>query len=104
MLLAHTPHVRLTPPVKALEFDFAAPVGSGYPTESVLTLQVQASGCLNAVALFFELHLAEGVTISSGASVWGAAQGLVRRADAHLHRRSDATWRRQVCRRICLSI
>lgn len=79
--LSHTPHARLTRPVKALEFDFSAPSGSAFATEAGLTLQAEAAGCLNAVVLFFDLHLAEDIMISSGmqaawSGMWRVGMGV----------------------------
>ncbi|KAF8066293.1 Art7 [Scenedesmus sp. PABB004] len=65
VLLAHLPHTALTRPAKVFDFDFASPPGSPYPTEAEVQLEVTAAGRLNAVALWFDLHLAPGVSLTS---------------------------------------
>lgn len=66
MHLAQLPHRCLTRPVKVFDFDFCAPAGTPYPTEAALQLEVVAGGRLNGVAVWFDLHLAEGVATTSG--------------------------------------
>jgi protein arginine N-methyltransferase 7 len=66
VLLDHLPHKRLTRPVKVFDFDFCAPAGSPYPTDAALQLEVTAGGKVNAVVMWFDLHLAEGVSLTSG--------------------------------------
>jgi protein arginine N-methyltransferase 7 len=66
VLLDHLPHKRLTRPVKVFDLDFCAPAGSPYPTDAALQLEATAAGKLNAVVVWFDLHLAEGVSLTSG--------------------------------------
>ena len=66
VLLHQLPHRHLTRPVKLLDFDFCSPAGSLYPTGASVQLEVTAAGRVNAVVMWFDLHLAEGVALTSG--------------------------------------
>jgi len=72
--LDRLPHRRLTRPAKVFEFDFCQQLPAGstsngsllYPTEAAVALEVVAAGRLNAVVLWFDLHLEAGVALTSG--------------------------------------
>lgn len=66
VLLHHLPHKLLTAPAKLADFDFCAPSGTPYPKEMDTQLEVVAAGQMNVVVVWFDLHLAEGVSITSG--------------------------------------
>jgi hypothetical protein len=66
VLLHHLPHKPLTAPAKLADFDFCAPIGTPYPKEMEARLEVLAAGQMTAVVVWFDLQLAEGVTITSG--------------------------------------
>lgn len=70
VLLHHIPHKALTRPAKLADFDFCAPAGTPYPKEMQASLDVTAAGKMNGLVMWFDLHLAEGVSISSGESPW----------------------------------
>jgi hypothetical protein len=48
------------------DFDFCVAAGSPYPTDAALELEATEAGKLNAVVVWFDLHLAEGVSLTSG--------------------------------------
>lgn len=66
VLLHHIPHKPLTRPAKLADFDFCAPEGTPYPKQMQAALDVTAAGKMNGLVVWFDLHLAEGVSISSG--------------------------------------
>eukprot|EP00879_Flechtneria_rotunda_P029198 GHRR01031479.1.p1 GENE.GHRR01031479.1~~GHRR01031479.1.p1 ORF type:complete len:489 (+),score=219.03 GHRR01031479.1:134-1600(+) len=70
VLLDHLPHKPLTRPVKVFDFDFCQPAGTPYPSEARMQLEVVAEGRVNAVVMWFDLHLAEGVSITSAPSAF----------------------------------
>jgi hypothetical protein len=76
VLLQHIPHKPLTKPAKLADFDFCAPAGSPYPKELQASLDVTMAGRMNGLVMWFDLHLAEGVSISSGGP-WCTAMSLL---------------------------
>jgi hypothetical protein len=69
VVLHQLPHKALTAPARLGDFDFCTPAGSschGYPTDMSVTLRATAAGRLNSLVLWFDLHLAEGVSLTSG--------------------------------------
>lgn len=65
--LHQVPHRRLTAPIKLADFDLCAPAGTPYPKEmGPAQLEVVAAGRLTGLVVWFDLHLAEGVSLTSG--------------------------------------
>ena len=68
-------HKRLSAAIKVFDFDFSLEAGSPYPKEAVLKVQPTQPGLLNTVLFWFELHLAPGISLTTGKPV--AAASLV---------------------------
>eukprot|EP00775_Hariotina_reticulata_P007705 gene7705-7904_t len=92
------PHKRLTRPAKVFDFDFCQQLASSstcsssllYPTEAAVALEVVASGQLNAVVLWFDLHLEAGVALTSGDSCGAAGlQGCLGAGDSQEHQEEE---------------
>ena len=67
MRLDAMPHKRLTRPAQVFEFHFQG-ARKAQGRETMLRLDTVAHGTLNAVAFWFDLHLDEQCTLTSGAS------------------------------------
>ena len=65
MRMADTPHRALTRPKKCFEFFFDGSRGTRRGRESVLRLETIASGYMNAVVFWFDLHMDEHETITT---------------------------------------
>ena len=65
MRMADTPHRALTRPKKCFEFFFDGSRGRAAGRESVLRLETIASGYMNAVVFWFDLHMDEHETITT---------------------------------------
>ena len=63
--MADTPHRALTRPKKCFEFFFDGSRGRAAGRESVLRLETIASGYMNAVVFWFDLHMDEHETITT---------------------------------------
>lgn len=77
MQLHQLPHKQLTGPTKLVDFDLCGPAGTPYPREMLLQLEVLAAGQLNGLVVWFDLHLAEGVSLTSGGYLWGVVGCLI---------------------------
>lgn len=66
VLLHQLPHRPLTRPAKLGDFDFCAPLGTPYPKEMQAQLEVVAAGQMHGLVCWFDLHLCEEESITSG--------------------------------------
>ncbi len=64
--LDDTPHKRLTLPAKVFEYSFDGP-RKARGREHAVKLELVQPGCLNAIVFWFDLHLDEQETITTGA-------------------------------------
>lgn len=63
--LDEIPHKRLTAPAKVFEYFFEG-TRKGRGRENIIKLAIEANGTLNAIAFWFDLHLDEDETITTG--------------------------------------
>ncbi len=59
------PHKRLTKPAQAFEYFFEG-MRKGQQRDHLIKLEVTAAGTLNAIAFWFDLHLDEDESITTG--------------------------------------